>query len=77
VGRVVIGMDPHKASATIGVLDGRERILHAGQYGTDSDGSSDKSLPGLNAEPTPATTPTRTTPRSASRQPRRRTRDRA
>ena len=38
MGRVVIGMDPHKASATIEVLDERERVLHAGQYGTDRDG---------------------------------------
>jgi transposase len=38
MGRVVIGMDPHKASATIEVLDERERVLHCGQYGTDRDG---------------------------------------
>jgi transposase len=38
VGRVVIGMDPHKASATIEVLDVRERVLGGGRYGTDRDG---------------------------------------
>jgi len=38
VGRVVIGMDPHKASASIEVVDEKERILHTGQYATDRDG---------------------------------------
>ena len=37
-GRVVIGMDPHKLSATIEVLDERERVLEGGRYGTDRDG---------------------------------------
>jgi transposase len=31
-------MDPHKASATIEVLDERERVLGGGRYGTDRDG---------------------------------------
>jgi len=31
-------VDPHKASATIEVIDGRERIVHSGRYGTDRDG---------------------------------------
>ncbi len=36
--RVIIGMDPHKRSATIEVIDGREKVLARGRYGTDSDG---------------------------------------
>jgi transposase len=38
VGRVVIGMDPHKRSATIEVIDAREKVLAAGRFGTDRDG---------------------------------------
>jgi transposase len=38
MGRVVIGMDPHKRSATIEVIDEREQVLAKGRYGTDSDG---------------------------------------
>src|SRR3954469_23780169 len=38
MGRVVIGMDPHKRSATIEAIDGRERVLAKGRYGTDTDG---------------------------------------
>jgi len=38
MGRVVIGMDPHKRSATIEVIDERERVLAKGRYGTDTDG---------------------------------------
>lgn len=38
VGRVVIGMDPHKRSATIEVVDEREQVLAQGRYGTDTDG---------------------------------------
>jgi transposase len=38
MGRVIIGMDPHKLSATIEVLDERERVLGGGRYGTDRDG---------------------------------------
>jgi transposase len=38
IGRVVIGMDPHKRSATIEVIDARERVLTQGRYGTDTDG---------------------------------------
>jgi transposase len=33
-----IGADPHKHSVTIEVVDGRERVLHKGRYGTDKDG---------------------------------------
>ncbi len=36
--RVIIGMDPHKRSATIEIIDGREQVLAQGRYGTDSDG---------------------------------------
>jgi transposase len=36
--RVVIGMDPHKRSATIEAIDERERVLATGRFGTDSDG---------------------------------------
>ena len=36
--RVIIGVDPHKRSATIEVIDGREKVLAEGRYGTDSDG---------------------------------------
>jgi hypothetical protein len=32
---VVIGVDPHKLSATIEVVDGREQMLGAGRFGTD------------------------------------------
>jgi hypothetical protein len=38
LGRVMIGMDPHKRSATIEVIDERERVLGAGRFGTDHDG---------------------------------------
>jgi transposase len=36
--RVIIGMDPHKRSATIEVLDERENVLAVGRYGTDKAG---------------------------------------
>lgn len=38
MGRVVIGMDPHKRSATIEVIDDREAVLGAGRPGTDRAG---------------------------------------
>jgi transposase len=38
VGRVIIGVDPHKLSATIEVLDGGENVLGGGRFGTDRDG---------------------------------------
>jgi len=38
MGRVIIGMDPHKYSATIEVIDARENVLAQGRFGTDSDG---------------------------------------
>src|ERR687890_981933 len=36
--RVVIGMDPHKRSATIEVMSGDEAIVGGGRFGTDRDG---------------------------------------
>ena len=41
MGRVVIGMDPHKRSATIEVLDEQENVLAAGRFGIDRDGYRD------------------------------------
>jgi transposase len=38
VGRVIIGVDPHKLSATIEVLDDRENVLGGGRFGADRDG---------------------------------------
>lgn len=38
MGRVVIGMDPHKRSATIEAIDEREKILTRGRFGTDTAG---------------------------------------
>jgi transposase len=38
MGRVIIGMDPHKRSATIEVIDDREQVLVQGRFGTDRDG---------------------------------------
>ncbi len=35
---VIIGMDPHKRSATIEVLDARERVVEQGRYLTDTAG---------------------------------------
>ncbi len=38
MGRVVIGMDPHKRSVTIEVMAADEAVLHVGRYGTDRAG---------------------------------------
>jgi transposase len=38
VARVIIGMDPHKRSATIEIIDDREKVLTQGRFGTDRDG---------------------------------------
>jgi transposase len=35
---VIIGMDPHKRSATIEVIDDHGRVLDTGRFGTDRDG---------------------------------------
>jgi transposase len=37
MGRVIIGMDPHKRSATIKIIDDRETVLVGGRFGTDRD----------------------------------------
>jgi len=38
VARVIIGMDPHKRSATIEIINDREAVLARGRFGTDRDG---------------------------------------
>ncbi|SMD27049.1 IS110 family RNA-guided transposase [Kibdelosporangium aridum] len=38
MGSVIIGMDPHKRSATIEIIDHREHVLRTGRFGTDQDG---------------------------------------
>jgi transposase len=38
MGRVIIGMDPHKRSATIEAIDEHEKVLVQGRFGTDTDG---------------------------------------
>ena len=38
MGRVVIGMDPHKRSATIEVMTGDETVIGGGRFDTDSAG---------------------------------------
>jgi len=38
MGRVIIGMDPHKRPATIEVIDGQEKVLAQGRSGTDRGG---------------------------------------
>ena len=36
--QIIIGVDPHKLSATIEVVDGRERLLGSGRFTTDRAG---------------------------------------
>ena len=36
--RVIIGVDPHKRSATIEVINEREQTIGHGRFGTDTDG---------------------------------------
>jgi hypothetical protein len=36
--RVIIGVDPHKLSATIEVVDDQERLLGSGRFSTDKAG---------------------------------------
>ena len=36
--KVFIGVDPHRLSATIEVVDRRERVLATGRFGTDKAG---------------------------------------
>jgi len=38
MGKVIIGIDPHKRSATIEIIDDREQLLAQGRFGTDRDG---------------------------------------
>jgi transposase len=38
MGRVIIGMDPHKRSATIEIIDEREKVLAQGRFPTDTVG---------------------------------------
>ena len=38
MGKVVIGMDPHKRSATIEVMAGDETVVGGGRYATDAVG---------------------------------------
>ena len=38
MGHVVIGMDPHKRSATVESIDDRGKVLFGGRFGTDRDG---------------------------------------
>jgi len=35
---VIIGMDPHKRSATIEIINDREKVLAQGRFGTDTAG---------------------------------------
>jgi transposase len=35
---VIIGMDPHKRSATVEVIDDRERVISTARFGTDKEG---------------------------------------
>jgi transposase len=35
MGQVIIGMDPHKRSATIEVINDHEMVLAQGRFGTD------------------------------------------
>nr|WP_228266436.1 hypothetical protein [Ornithinimicrobium ciconiae] len=38
MGQVIIGVDPHKLSATIEVVDQQEKLLGAGRFSTDQAG---------------------------------------
>ncbi|WP_205709260.1 hypothetical protein [Kineococcus siccus] len=38
---VIIGMDPHKRSATIEVLDQRQQVIAGGRFATDTAGYRD------------------------------------
>src|SRR5207248_7083513 len=38
VARVIIGVDPHKRSTTIEVVNEREQTIAQGRFGTDTDG---------------------------------------
>ena len=47
---VIIGMDPHKRSATIEVIDERGQVLAVGRYGTDKAGYAEMLRAGRNFE---------------------------
>jgi hypothetical protein len=36
--QVIIGVDPHKRSATIEIINSQEKALGQGRFGTDRDG---------------------------------------
>ncbi|GAA4586886.1 hypothetical protein GCM10023107_04110 [Actinoplanes octamycinicus] len=38
MGQLIIGVDPHKRSATIEIINEREQVLARGRYGTDTGG---------------------------------------
>ena len=38
MGPVIIGMDPHKRSATVEIIDPHETVLRTGRFATDQDG---------------------------------------
>src|ERR671916_1291239 len=38
MGQVIIGMDPHKRSATVEIINDREQVLARGRFGTDTEG---------------------------------------
>ena len=72
--QIIIGVDPHKLSATIEVVDHHDNVLASGRFATDRAGyaamrrpphidTSDQPLPGPALQPTPRTRKT------ASREP--------
>lgn len=38
MGRIIIGVDPHKLSATVEVVDAHEKVLASGRFSTDNAG---------------------------------------
>jgi transposase len=46
---VIIGMDPHKRSATIAVIDEAGRAVAVGRFGTDKTGYADLLAAGARA----------------------------
>jgi len=75
---IIIGVDPHKLSATIEVVDDRERFLGSGQFTTDQAGytamlpascaarSSAKAMTVATSTPSPPCTQVGTTSRRTS-----------
>ena len=62
---VVIGMDPHKRSATIEVMAGDEAVLGSGRYGTDAAGYA-AMLAAVRAWPVQVSSPLRLGHRAAT-----------